>query len=36
VPPSVNCRRPDEAVDFAARHRWPVVIKRPHGFAGQG
>ena len=36
VPPFAVCAGPDEVAAFAAAHAWPVVVKRRHGFAGQG
>ncbi|HEX7329570.1 MAG TPA: hypothetical protein VF428_13655 [Casimicrobiaceae bacterium] len=36
VPPSLVCRRVDDALAFADAHGWPMVVKRAHGFAGQG
>jgi hypothetical protein len=36
VPPCAVCAGADEIAAFAAAHAWPVVVKRRHGFAGQG
>lgn len=36
VPPFAVCAGTDEIAAFAAAHGWPVVVKRRHGFAGQG
>ena len=36
VPPFVICAGTDEIDAFAVAHGWPVVVKRRHGFAGQG
>ena len=36
VPPHALCARADEIEAFAAAHGWPIVVKRRHGFAGQG
>ncbi|HEX8741396.1 MAG TPA: hypothetical protein VF925_14820 [Casimicrobiaceae bacterium] len=36
VPPSRVCRRVADALAFADMHGWPMVVKRAHGFAGQG
>ena len=36
VPPFALCAGAAEIAAFAAANAWPVVVKRPHGFAGQG
>ena len=36
VPPFAVCAGADDIAAFAATHGWPVVVKRRHGFAGQG
>jgi predicted ATP-grasp superfamily ATP-dependent carboligase len=36
VPPFAVCTGPEEIDAFATAHGWPVVVKRRHGFAGQG
>ena len=36
VPPFALCADAAEIAAFAAANAWPVVVKRPHGFAGQG
>jgi hypothetical protein len=36
VPHFAICASADEIEAFAAAHGWPVVVKRRHGFAGQG
>ena len=36
VPPFAVCADIDEVDAFAALHGWPLVLKRRHGFAGQG
>jgi predicted ATP-grasp superfamily ATP-dependent carboligase len=36
VPPFAVCAGADEIAVFASAHAWPVVVKRRHGFAGQG
>ena len=36
VPPYLICSGTDEIDAFAQSHGWPVVVKRRHGFAGQG
>ena len=36
VPPFAVCAGADEIAAFATAHGWPVVVKRRHGFAGQG
>jgi predicted ATP-grasp superfamily ATP-dependent carboligase len=36
VPPFAVCAGADEIASFAAAQGWPVVVKRRHGFAGQG
>jgi predicted ATP-grasp superfamily ATP-dependent carboligase len=36
VPPHALCASADDIAAFAAAHAWPVVVKRPYGFAGQG
>ncbi len=36
VPPFAVCSGADDMTAFAAAQGWPVVVKRRHGFAGQG
>lgn len=36
VPPSLVCGNADDALAFAEAQGWPIVVKRAHGFAGQG
>jgi glutathione synthase/RimK-type ligase-like ATP-grasp enzyme len=36
VPPFAVCAGADDIAAFAATQDWPVVVKRRHGFAGQG
>jgi len=36
VPPFAVCAGADEIAAFASAHAWPIVVKRRHGFAGQG
>ena len=36
VPPFAICADTDQIDAFAAVHGWPIVVKRRHGFAGQG
>jgi hypothetical protein len=36
VPPFAVCSGADEIAAFAATQTWPIVLKRRHGFAGQG
>jgi len=36
VPPFAVCNGADDIAAFAATQAWPVVVKRRHGFAGQG
>jgi predicted ATP-grasp superfamily ATP-dependent carboligase len=36
VPPFAVCAGADDLTAFAAAQGWPVVVKRRHGFAGQG
>jgi predicted ATP-grasp superfamily ATP-dependent carboligase len=36
VPPFAVCAGADDIAAFAAAQAWPVVVKRRHGFAGQG
>ena len=36
VPPFAICADTHQIDAFAAAHGWPVVVKRRHGFAGQG
>ena len=36
VPPFAICANGNDVDAFVARHGWPIVVKRRHGFAGQG